>query len=146
MRVAAELSYDECRTLLTRESVGRVALVTPTAPHIVPVSYVVVGDSVVFRTAPYSVVGTYGWNTALAFEVDRLDQAQAHGWSVVATGYGHLVESPGELDEIRRVGEPDPWVDGPRTLYVRLPWRALTGRRIGDSWPARIPGHEPRPA
>lgn len=135
MRTATELSYDECRALLARETVGRVALATPSAPHIVPVSYVLVGDSIVFRTSPYSVVGTYGWNTSLAFETDRLDHTQAQGWSVVATGRGHMVEPGPELDEILRVGDPRPWVDGPRQLYVRLRWRSLTGRRIGDGWP-----------
>ena len=65
---------------------GRVAMATPVGPRIVPVNYTLHGDAIVFRTAPYSELSTYGWNTELAFEVDHLDSRPTQGWSVVAVG------------------------------------------------------------
>ncbi len=58
MDMPRELSQQECLQLLSHEEVARVAVCTPTGPHIVPVNYVVVDDAIVFRTAPYSVLGT----------------------------------------------------------------------------------------
>ncbi|MGH3363728.1 MAG: pyridoxamine 5'-phosphate oxidase family protein, partial [Nocardioidaceae bacterium] len=52
-----ELSVDECVELLSANVVGRAAICTPSGPHVVPVNYAVDGDSIVFRTTPYSVLG-----------------------------------------------------------------------------------------
>ena len=30
--------------------------------------------------------------------------------------------------------DPRPWAGGSRLLYLRLPWRELTGRRLGHGW------------
>ena len=57
---------------------------TPDGPHIIPVNYSVVDDAVVVRTSPYSLLGTHGRNTVLAFEIDSFDHAYQHGWSVMA--------------------------------------------------------------
>jgi uncharacterized protein len=131
MNDPVELAYDKCLELLSAGVVGRVALSTPSGPRIFPVNYSVVDSSVVFRTAPYSVLGTYAWNTLLAFEVDHLDYDRHLGWSVVATGRGALVEDPEELAFIRSGWNPWPWAGGTRLLYVRLRWEELTGRRLG---------------
>ncbi|GAB2870176.1 pyridoxamine 5'-phosphate oxidase family protein [Nocardioides pacificus] len=136
MTQTTELSYQECHDLLTGGVVGRVAMSTPAGPHIVPVNYAVIDDSIVFRTAPYSVVGTYAWNNLLAFEVDQIDYEHQHGWSVVASGRGRLVESAEELTAITTTWDPRPWADGSRPMYVRLEWDALTGRRLGGGWSA----------
>ena len=45
-------------------------MATPVGPRIVPLNYRVHGNSIVFRTAPYSELSSYGWDTDLAFEVD----------------------------------------------------------------------------
>jgi uncharacterized protein len=126
-----ELSYRQCRTLLTSSVVGRVAVCTPAGPRIIPVNHVVVGDSLVFRTTPYGVLGGTAWNSPIAFEVDEIDAEQQSGWSVVATGRGSLVEDPDELVALRTFRDPHPWASGSRLLYVRLRWDALTGRRVG---------------
>jgi nitroimidazol reductase NimA-like FMN-containing flavoprotein (pyridoxamine 5'-phosphate oxidase superfamily) len=130
MTVAVELSPAQCRELLATAGVGRVAMATPVGPRIVPVSYVVHGDAVVFRTAPYSQLSTYGANAELAFEADHVDALTREGWSVVATGRGRVVADPSEVQQIRATGDPEPWVPGARTMYITLPWRELTGRRL----------------
>lgn len=125
-----ELSVDECVELLSANVVGRAAICTPSGPHVVPVNYAVDGDSIVFRTTPYSVLGTYAWAGDIAFEVDQIDMGSHRGWSVVARGHGEMVEDVEEIEEIRWAHEPKPWADGARPLYVRLRWREITGRRI----------------
>ena len=95
------MSDDECERLLRGNVVGRVALSTPDGPHIVPVNYAVVDDAVVVRTSPYSVLGTYGRDAVLAFEVDQFDHENQRGWSVVARGRAEVVTEPADLDHIR---------------------------------------------
>jgi uncharacterized protein len=137
MTVPRELSTAECRHLLSAGVVGRVAVSTPVGPRIVPVNYAIHDDAIVFRTSPYSELSTYGWNTELAFEVDDLDYETHQGSSVVALGRARVVQDPEEIAAIRAAWEPSPWAGGSRNLYVKLVWRELTGRRVGDEWPQR---------
>lgn len=137
MNEPIELMQEECLALLNGGVVGRVAMATPRGPRIVPVNYAMHGDAVVFRTTPYSELGTYGRNADLAFEIDHLDYEHHQGWSVVALGRCTAVEDPEELQQIRRVWDPTPWAGGRRHLYLRLRWRELSGRRIGADWSRR---------
>jgi hypothetical protein len=137
--VISELPYRSCVELLSQGSVGRVGVCTPGGPRIVPVNYTVLEESVVFRTAAYTELGTYGWNTRLAFEIDHLDYEYRHAWSVVALGRGEMVEDADELQLIRAFRNPSPWASGTRLLYIRLRWEELTGRRIGAGWPHNEP-------
>lgn len=134
MSEPVELTVDECVSLLHAGVIGRVALSTPMGPRIVPVNYAMYDNSIVFRTTPYSELGTYGWNSDLAFEIDHIDYERHQGWSVVAIGRAELVEDPDELREIRAHWDPSPWAGGRRHLYVRLRWRDISGRRIGSDW------------
>lgn len=131
MGLLREMTAEECVELMAAGVVGRAAICTPEGPHVVPVNYAVDGDSIVFRTTPYSVLGTYAWAGDIAFEVDHIDPAARQGWSVVARGHGEMVEDIEEIEEIRWAHDPKPWADGPRPLFVRLRWRELSGRRIG---------------
>jgi uncharacterized protein len=131
MGTLEELSVEECIDLLRAGLVGRAAICTPAGPHVVPVNYAVHGDSVVFRTTPYSVLGTYSWAGDIAFEIDHVDVERHEGWSVVAVGRGEMVEDVEEVEEIRWANDPRPWAEGSRPLIVRLRWRQISGRRIG---------------
>ncbi len=133
MNMPIELPYATCAELLTTQEVGRVAVNTADGPRIVPVNFAVFDDSIVFRTTPYSVLGTHSWNSPMAFEVDRIDPEQRTGWSVVATGRGSVVEDNVELRRIQSAPQPTPWAGGQRWLFVRLRWDDLTGRRIGPA-------------
>jgi uncharacterized protein len=131
MGTLQELSRAECVDLLRAGLVGRAAICTPAGPHVVPVNYAVHGESVVFRTTPYSVLGTYSWAGDIAFEIDHIDPERHEGWSVVAVGRGEMVEDVEEVEEIRWANDPKPWAEGSRPLIVRLRWREISGRRIG---------------
>ena len=127
-----ELTYAECRALLVHQQTGRVAVATPDGPHIVPLNYSVVDESIVFRTTPFSVLATYGRNAKLAFEVDHFRDEQQLGWSVVARGRADVVTDPAELAHIRQIWPPYPWADGSRNLHFRLALQELTGRSVGS--------------
>lgn len=135
VREATELTYEECRAHLEGSTLGRVAVSTPVGPRIIPVNYTVVESSIIFRTTPYSMLGTYARNTNLAFEVDQFD-AEHRGWSVVAVGRATTVEDPEELDRIKALCDPEPWAAGHRRAYFGMPWRELTGRALDLAVPA----------
>ncbi|KRF06446.1 MULTISPECIES: pyridoxamine 5'-phosphate oxidase family protein [Nocardioides] len=128
-----ELSRSECETLLRRGVIGRVAIATPTGPHVMPLNYSVSGSSVVVCTTPYSMLGTYGRDSMLAFEIDHFEHPRQRGWSVVVRGRAEAVEDQDELRTLVRV-LPRPWAAGRRSLYLRIPLTEVTGRRLGDGW------------
>ncbi len=128
-----ELSRSECETLLRRGVIGRVAIATPTGPHVMPLNYSISGGSVVVCTTPYSMLGTYGRDSMLAFEIDHFEHPRQRGWSVVVRGRAEAVEDQDELRTLVRV-LPRPWAAGRRSLYLRIPLTEVTGRRLGDGW------------
>ena len=75
MADSRELGRSECEALLRADVVGRVAFMTPTGPHIVPVNYSVVDSGIVLSTSPYSLLGHHGRDSVLAFEIDQFDHA-----------------------------------------------------------------------
>jgi uncharacterized protein len=134
MPESRDLDPQECERLLRAGVVGRVALSTPDGPHIIPVNYSVFEDTIVTRTSSYSVLGTYGRNAMLAFEVDHIDHERHVGWSVVARGRGWAEVEPDAITRIREAWQPRPWASGNRNLYLRIRWETLTGRCLGADW------------
>ena len=128
------LDPQECERLLRAGVVGRAALSTPDGPHIIVVNYAVLDDTIVIRTSPYSVLGTHGRDSMLAFEVDHVDHDRHVGWSVVARGRAWAEVDPGEVTRIRQGSQPRPWPSGNRNLYLRIRWESLTGRSLGQDW------------
>ncbi len=127
-----ELSAAECRTLLQDGVAGRVAFSTATGPQIVPVNYTVLEDSIIIRTSPYSLLGTYARDATIAFEIDGFDRELARGWSVQVRGRLEDVTTAEELRTIKELAEPQPWAPGIRTLHLRLRYDQLTGRQVGS--------------
>ena len=128
-----ELSARECEPLLRAGVGGRIAVSTPTGPHIVPVNYTVVDDAIIVRTSPYSLLGTYGRDAMLAFGIDGFDRFRHRGWSVQARGRVDAVIDRCEIDRIREVADPSRWPVAPDS-YLRLRWTELSGRKLGADW------------
>jgi hypothetical protein len=42
------------------------------------------------------------------------------------------MDDPDEVQLVRREGDVWPWAPGSRNLFVELPWRQLTGVRLGN--------------
>ncbi len=130
-----ELSHATCAELLSAGIVGRIAFPGPNGPEVIPVNYAVIDESVVIRTSPYGVLGTYGPGALAAFEIDQLDHEYEHGWSVVAHGRLSHLSDPVELQRVQSTWKPRPWAGGAsRHLYLQLTWDQLTGRRLGSGY------------
>lgn len=123
------LDEHECRVLLRRAYVGRLAFVVDDRPRIVPMNYLVDRDAVLLRTGRDGLLDVIDGRD-VAFEVDDVSPDDHAGWSVVVTGRAEEVREPGELE---RVGELPlrPWAPGDRTRYVRIATAGISGRRIG---------------
>lgn len=134
MQTVQDLSRADCARLLNAGIAGRVGLATPTGPHVIPVNYSTDGESVLVRTTAYSLLGTYGRDAVVCFEVDQFDYEMQRGWSVAIRGRARFVDALDELSEIDRHLPPQPWADGRRTLVVRIPWTEVTGRQLGGGW------------
>jgi uncharacterized protein len=132
-----ELSPQECYERLQSQAggVGRLALCTPLGPTIYPINFTVDAHAIVFRTSAYSELSTFVRNADTAFEIDHIDWGQRRGWSVVVKGRAEPVDDPADVERLREQGhEPRPWAKGVRTLYIRIPWREITGRSVGEEW------------
>ncbi|HUJ05685.1 MAG TPA: pyridoxamine 5'-phosphate oxidase family protein [Streptosporangiaceae bacterium] len=123
------LSAAECYELLSPGGVGRIAFTTPSGPVVLPVNYAMSGQTVIFRTAPDTLLA--GALDCLAgFEVDHIDDTQSEGWSVLMTGRATEVTSEAEVRRLERHVRVKPWAAGARDVYVRVTPHKITGRRI----------------
>ncbi|ALO92373.1 DNA-binding helix-turn-helix protein [Streptomyces hygroscopicus subsp. limoneus] len=106
----------------------------PDGPAVVPVTYEVVDDEIVFRAAPDSVPAA-AVGTDVAFEVDRVDEATSQGWSVLVVGPARVVTEPGAVRRLVERAHTEPWAGGEREMWVSIKPTRLTGRRISPAEP-----------
>ena len=125
--VMQELDREECLRLLATQSVGRVAVSNPGwAPHVVPVNYLLLRDSIVFRSGPGTKL-RHLLTEPISFEVDFVDSFHRAGWSVLVQGLAYQLSS-WEIDaEDLHV---EPFASGKKDYWVRLVAQSITGRRI----------------
>jgi nitroimidazol reductase NimA-like FMN-containing flavoprotein (pyridoxamine 5'-phosphate oxidase superfamily) len=128
-QVFRELSTDKCIARLSEGGVGRVAVCMTEGPVIIPVNYVMDGDSVLFRTAPYTLLAAHAWGPA-AFEIDDIDHDMNRGWSVLVTGRMSPVTDADESFDLVSDTELEPWAPGSRNMYIRIAPERITGREV----------------
>jgi uncharacterized protein len=68
-------------------------------------------------------------DTTCAFEIDDVDEFFESGWSVLAVGVAQLL-TEADFQRLRFGRIPEPWADGPRILFVKLPLLQLSGRQL----------------
>jgi len=127
-RWLVDLPTEECWQLLTSRPVGRLAWSGPHGPTVIPVNFAVDGQNVLIRTKAYSEAAREVDDTMVAFQVDSFDEQARQGWSVLVRGRAHF-----EYQSPTASGDPDVWVDGPRSLRMRVEATEVTGRRILSS-------------
>ena len=120
------LSRQECLRLLAEPGVGRVALNVGALPAVLPVSFTLVGDGIVFPAAPGGELAAAVRDAVVAFEAD--DVGPAGGWSVVVTGIATEVTDSADLGRLGALHRFDPADDPP--CFFRIPAEILSGRRI----------------
>ncbi|MEZ5177490.1 MAG: pyridoxamine 5'-phosphate oxidase family protein [Acidimicrobiales bacterium] len=120
---------DECRELLAQAAVGRLGLSADSLPVILPVNFVVDGDSVVFRTGAGLKLSAATAGDVACMEVDDIDTLGHGGWSVLVTGRLREVVDPDELAAVKRLPLA-PWWHRVEQRYVRLSMDLFSGRRL----------------
>ena len=124
-----ELSRAEAIRLLTTSSIGRVGITMGALPAILPVSYAVVDDSIVFRSDTGSKFSAAVEGAVVAFETDESDVAAKTGWSVLVVGCAREITDAAMLERVRAMGL-DSWAPNPRDQFVRIPLDVVSGRRV----------------
>jgi len=125
-----EIPREECQRLLGAQSTGRVAWNSPDGPQVLPVSYRLYIDDIVFRTSPYGVLAQLVKPTEVAFEIDDIDQAHGVGWSVLVRGRAKAVVAPHELASLWTKPGAVPWAPGTRNVWIAISAHTITGRRL----------------
>jgi uncharacterized protein len=125
-----ELRRTDCLRLLAGGVVGRVVFTDAALPAAHPVTYLLDGEEVVFRTAGGGKLAAATVGRVVAFEVDEIDLTTRTGWSVLGVGEAYEVTDPQRLADLA-TRMPPPWAPDRRAHTVAVPLQRLTGRRLG---------------
>ena len=128
-RALRVLGAAECFDLLEPGGVGRVGFMSADGIMMLPVNFAVAGKTIVFRTAPDTLLALYA-DAQVSFEADRLDEALREGWSVLVQGHAHKVADEREMQHLEDGTHLEPWAGGARDVYVRITPARISGRRI----------------
>lgn len=122
-----DIDRAEALRLLAAKQVGRMAFVSDGRPMILPMNFTLTEDRIVFRTFAHGSLAR-AVDTPVAFEVDDIDDFLEAGWSVVVSGTAELLSEA----ELARLSDhaPDPWAEGPRTLFISIPIDQVSGRQL----------------
>ena len=123
--IVEELDRDTCLRLLGAQSVGRLAVAREDGPpHVVPVNYTLLRESVVFRSVPGTKLRQLV-HEPVTFEADSWDSEG--GWSVVVEGLAYEAsDREMEVEDIQL----DSFAEQQNSRWVRLMPSSVTGRRI----------------
>lgn len=129
------LDRRDCLALLAANSLGRIAVVGDGGrPLIFPVNFALDDEAIVLRTDPGTKLrrATNAW---VAFECDGVDGLYHTGWSVLASGIAEEVNNAAEIADLGRLPLAL-WAPRPKSTWLRIRPRVLTGRRIPPHGPA----------
>ena len=121
------LSEDECWSLLSSVSLGRLVTILGGQPEIFPVNFVTQRRTVLFRTAQGTKLFSAVMNDRVAFEAD--DHTVAEGWSVIIKGRAHVLSANADILDAEEAPLL-PWTATLKPLYVRVIALEITGRRF----------------
>jgi nitroimidazol reductase NimA-like FMN-containing flavoprotein (pyridoxamine 5'-phosphate oxidase superfamily) len=123
------ISPEECLSLLEPGGVGRVGLMSAEGMVILPVNYAIAAKTVIFRTAPDTLLAVHA-NETVSFEADHLDEASREGWSVLVQGRARKIADEQKVRTLEQGTGLEPWVTGARDIWVRITPARISGRRI----------------
>lgn len=124
------LTYEECRSLLAEQPVGRVGLLDAGAPVILPINLALDGPCIVFRSGGGSKLETAVMGRPVCVEVDSWNVVDHTGWSVLAKGVAEHVTDAAEIERLDRF-HVRPWAHPElRHEWIRVHVDDLSGRRI----------------
>jgi hypothetical protein len=127
------LDRNECRELLSRQTLGRIGVTVDALPVVVPVNYQLFDGQLIIQTERGTRLAGATEDTIVAFEVDHID-ADGVGWSVAITGIANEITSPDVIAQLR-VLPFTRWVRHESDRYVGISLDLMAGRRLGRSRP-----------
>ncbi|MGW4560859.1 pyridoxamine 5'-phosphate oxidase family protein [Streptomyces sp. NPDC004561] len=141
-RRSIELDSDEALWLLGSVSFGRIVFTRHALPTIRPVNHVLDNGDIIIRTHEGAALTARagqadGQGVVVAYEADSIDPDTHLGWSVVVTGYAHLVTGSEEL--ARYQGLLSPWVNQTMDYAVRIRPDLITGVRLTEDGNRTVP-------
>jgi len=125
-----QLSAGTCRQRLERVSIGRVGWSNQKGPQILPVTYLLHDDNIVFRTDPHGPLAKLQGGEPAVFEVDEFDPTTRCGWSVVVHGRAYSTQRSQRATQLWREADPVPWAGGQRPLFISITLDELSGRSV----------------
>lgn len=145
-----ELTAEQCRAILEEGRIAHIACLWQGEPYVTPMSYVVIGDTVYFRTRPGRRVEALKIDPKVCVEVSIL-RSDIDWDSIVFWGTVTFVADPNlEADVIaallHKYEEPVLGISRPRILHRDYPVMAIipdrmTGRASGGGLSERtLPG------
>jgi uncharacterized protein len=121
------LPPNQCWALLRSRELGRLAFVLDGRVEVFPITYLVHGAAVVFRTSRGSKLSAVHTHSMVAFEVDAVGDGVA--WSVIIRGRVREVTNMYDPVELARL-PLRPHQGGPKDHVVVLEPGEITGRRF----------------
>ncbi|MGI6877788.1 pyridoxamine 5'-phosphate oxidase family protein [Microbacterium sp. gxy059] len=119
------LAESECWERLSTQTLGRLVTRVGDVVDIFPVTFVVDGESIVFRTAEGSKLLELTVNEQVLFESDEFGADGA--WSVIVRGRAHRIDASDEIEAADRL-PLTPAVPTLKRNYVRITADQITGR------------------
>ncbi|WP_192583133.1 pyridoxamine 5'-phosphate oxidase family protein [Streptomyces albicerus] len=132
-RQSIELHSAEALKLLGSVSLGRIVFTQYALPTIRPVNHVLDDGDIIIRTHEGAALTAHtrhadGEGVVVAYEADAINPETHLGWSVVVTGYAHLVTDATEVDRYQTMLRP--WVNRAMDYTVRIRPDLITGIRL----------------
>lgn len=125
--IVDRLSEDECWELLSRASLGRLALNVRNELDIFPINFVTHDGAILFRTAPGTKLAELTANPRVVFEADEYDERSAA--SVIVKGVAEEMQHQSEIDAADALPLV-PWIPTLKYRWVRIVPTSITGRRF----------------
>lgn len=123
------LSREESLRLLAGASIGRVGLCMHALPTVLPVNFVLDGDTIVIRTGAGSKLEAAMHNAVVAFQADQIDALYHEGWSVVVTGVARAVTDPHDIERMERLPLRS-WSIVPGDTLMTIDTELVSGRSL----------------
>ena len=123
------LSEDECWSLLSSMSLGRLVTILDGKPEIFPVNFATRRRTVLFRTAQGTKLYSAVMGDRVAFEADYHDPSLTYGWSVIIKGRAHRLTATADILDAEQAPLRS-WIATLKPIYVRVIAMEITGRRF----------------
>ena len=124
------LSQEECRLLLAKRNLGRIAFSLDEQPEIFPVNYVADGSTIVFRTGEDTRL-EQSVLRRVAFEIDDWDPSTESAWSVMVKGVAQEITGGVDTYSVAlRSKQVVPLAPGKREHWLAIYPSEISGRRF----------------